>query len=344
LIPIEAFLLASKQGVVMDLKKTMARDEVGECDGSHAILRGAALYDESLQLSGGRRIDANSFFRRNELCVALYESPPFDLHVAAVDVPRLTINLADAPVAGAMASDRSQEYAARRYSLFFTPSRCDAHWVKSKCSRHLNIYFHDGLIDEFAREQGAMRLDRPVLNMHMRRIKPWIDALELTVNQSGPHAYDASVALAHLIVAELARTPNRGDHGLNPRTLSKVREYTSAHLSEAIHVSDLAALAGMSIGRFALSFRASTGLTPHRYILQERIEAVGRLLSEQQYTLADVALRCGFSSQQHMASVMKKIAGVTPSGVRRLNTAANAATVVVESQPSRVLVLGPDGL
>lgn len=344
MIPIEALLLASKQGVVMDLKKTMARDEVGECDGSHAILRSAALYDESLQLSGGRRIDANSFFRRNELCVALYESPPFDLHVAAVDVPRLTINLVDAPVVGAMASDRSQKYAARRYSLFFTPSRCDAHWVKSKCSRHLNIYFRDGLVDEFARERGAMRLDRPVLNMQMHRIKPWIDALELTVNQSGPHAYDASVALAHLIVAELARTPNRGDHGLNPRTLSKVREYTSAHLSEAIHVSDLAALAGMSIGRFALSFRASTGLTPHRYILQERIEAVGRLLSEQQYTLADVALRCGFSSQQHMASVMKKIAGVTPSDVRRLNTAANAATVVVESQLSRVLVLGPDGL
>jgi AraC-like DNA-binding protein len=312
--------LANKQGVVMDLNETAAHHDVGECGGSHAILRSAAVYDESLQLSGGRRIDANSFFRRNELCVALYESPPFDLQVAAVDVPRLTINLADAPVAGAMASDRSQEYAARRYSLFFTPSRCDAHWVKSKRSRHLNIYFRRGLTDEFACEQGAMRLDRPVLNMHMHRIKPWIDALELTVNQSGPYADDASVALAHLIVAELARTPNRGAQRLKARTLIKVREYTSAHLSEGIHVSDLAVLAGMSIGRFALSFRASTGLTPHRYILQERIEAVGRLLSEHRYSLADVAFRCGFSSHQHMATVMRKLAGVTPSDVRRLNT------------------------
>jgi AraC family transcriptional regulator len=304
----------------MDLHETVARNEVGDCDGSHAIMRSAAIYDESLQLSGGRRIDASSFFRRNELCVALYESPPFDLQIAAIDVPRLTINLVDAPVAGAIASDRSQEYAARRYSLFFTPSYCDAHWVKSKCSRHLNIYFRDGLADEFTREQGAMQLDRPVLNMHMRRIKPWIDALELTVNQSGPHAHDASVALAYLIVAELARTPNRADQRLKPRTLSKVREYVLAHLSEGIHVSDLAALAGMSIGRFSLSFRASTGLTPHRYILQKRVEAVGRLLSEQRYSLSEVALLCGFSSHQHMATVMRKHAGVTPSNVRRLNT------------------------
>ena len=55
-------------------------------------------------------------------------------------------------------------------------------------------------------------------------------------------------------------------------------------------------------------------------LFQERLEAVGRLLSEHQYSLADVALRCGFSSQQHMATVMKKFAGVTPSDARRLNT------------------------
>lgn len=328
----------------MDLNKATARHEVREGDGSHAILRSAAIYDESLQLLGGRRIDTFSCFRRNDLYVALYESPPFNLQIAAVDVPRLTINLVDAPVAGAIASDRSQEYAARRYSLFFTPSRCDARWIKSKCSRHLNIYFRDGLVHEFSRELGAMRLDRPVLNMHMHRLKPWIDALELSVNRSGPHAYDASVALAHLIIAELARTPNRGDQKLKPRALSKVREYTSAHLSEGIHVSDLAALAGMSVGRFALSFRASTGLTPHRYILQVRIEAARRLLSEHRYSLADVALRCGFSSQQHMATVMKKIASMTPSDVRHLNTAAGAATAVVECRPSQVAVLGRDPL
>jgi AraC-like DNA-binding protein len=301
----------------MDRNSDMANHEAGECDAADAILRSAAVYDESLGLSGGRRVDATSRFRKNELHVALYESPPFDLKIAAVDVPRLTINLVDAPVFGAMASDRSQEYAARRYSLFFTPSRCDAHWAKSKSSRHLNIYLRDDLLHELGRESGTVRFDRPVLDMHMRCLKPWIDALELTVRHCEPHAYDASVGLAHLIISELARTPNRGDPRLGSRTLTKVREYTAAHLSEGIQVSDLAALAGMSVGRFTASFRASTGLTPHRYIMQERIEAARCLLQERQYSLAEVAILCGFSSQQHMATAIRKLTGVTPSHLRR---------------------------
>ena len=303
--------------MAMDRNRDMANPEAGEYDAMYAILRSAAIYDESLRLSGGRRVDATSCFRKNELYVALYESPPFDLKIAAVDVPRLTINLVDAPVVGAMASDRSQEYAARRYSMFFTPSHCDAHWVKSKYSRHLNIYLRDDLLDELARESGAIRFDRPVLDMHMRRLKPWIDALELTVTHCEPYAYDASVGLAHLIIAELARTPNRGDQRLKSRTLTKVLEYTAAHLPEGIQVSDLAALAGMSIGRFTASFRASTGLTPHRYIMQQRIEAVRCLLRERQHSLAEVAVRCGFSSQQHMATAIRKLTGVTPSHLRR---------------------------
>ena len=303
----------------MATDRKIASHDVGACDGTHAILRSAAIYDGSLQHTGGRRVDATSFFRSRELHVALYESPPFDLRIAAVDVPRLSINLVDAAVAGGIASDRSREYAGRRYSLFFTPAHSDAHWIKSKCSRHLNIYFRDGLLDELAGDKGAMLCrDRPLLDVHMRRLKPWIDALELTIKQAGPYADNASLGLAHLIVAELARTPNSRALTLRPSALARVRDYVCANLAESIHVSDLAALAGMSVGRFALSFRASTGFTPHRYILRERIEAVRRLLSERRYSLAEVAVECGFSSQQHMATVMRKLAGVTPSEVRCL--------------------------
>lgn len=291
----------------------------GVCDGTRAILRSAAFYDGSLQHAGGRRIDATPSVRSSDLYVALYESPPFDLKISAVDVPRLSINLVDAPVVGCIASDLSREYAGRRYSLFFTPAHSDAHWIKSRCSRHLNIYFRHGLLDELAGGQGALLCrDRPLLDGHLRRLKPWIDALALTITQVGPYADDASLGLAYLIVAELTRTPNRGTLRLRPSALDKVQNYVCANLPDRIHVSDLAAVAGMSVGRFALSFRASTGFTPHRYILRARIQAVRRLLSERRYSLAEVAVACGFSSQQHMTTVMRKLAGVTPSEVRCL--------------------------
>jgi AraC family transcriptional regulator len=104
---------------------------------------------------------------------------------------------------------------------------------------------------------------------------------------------------------------------LKVRALEKVREYVAARLPEGILVADLAAVAGMSIGRFTSSFRASTGLTPYRYIMQERIEAARCLLRERQHSLADVAVRCGFSSQQHMATAIRKLTGITPSHLRR---------------------------
>ena len=287
--------------------------------GAHPTLHSAAtaIYDGALQHTGGRRLDATSHFGSREVYVALYESPPYDLKIAAVGVPRLSINLVDAAVVGCIASDRSREYPGRRYSLFFTPAHSDAHWIKSKYSRHLNIYLRDGVLDEFADDHGAMLCrDRPLLDVHITHIKPWIDALELSIRQGGPFADNASLGLAHLIVAELARSSSRCTPTLRPSVLADVQDYVRAHLGERIYVSDLAALAGMPPGRFGLSFRASVGCTPHRYILQERVEAARRLLTQRRYSLAEVAVECGFSSQQHMATVMRKFVGMTPSAIR----------------------------
>jgi len=284
---------------------------------SHPTLRGAALYGGALGCFGGRRVEATSMVRSQELYVALYRSPPYDLSVAPIEIPRLSINLVDAPVFGSLASGRSRSYGGRRYSLFFTPSNVDARWTKQEPSQHLNIYFHDGLLDELGDTPGAsLGRDRPLLDAHVRRIKPWIDALELSIVQSGPFADDASLGLAHLIVAELARTPTRRVPALRPMALARVRDYVCANLGETIRVSDLAALTGMSVGRFALCFRASTGCTPHHFILRHRIEATIRMLRDSAVPMADVAIACGFSSQQHMTTTMRQHVGITPLRVR----------------------------
>jgi len=280
-------------------------------------LNGAAVYDGALGRFGGRLVDATSIARSQELYVALYQSPPYDLSVAPIAIPRLSINLDNAPVFGSLASGRSGSYGGRRYSLFFTPSKADARWAKQQPSRHLNIYFHDNLLGELADGPGALLgRDRPLLDVHVRRIKPWIDALELSIVQSGSFADDASLGLAQLIIAELARTPTRPVPALRPMALTRVREYVCANLGETIRVSDLAALTGMSMGRFALCFRASMGCTPHRFILRQRIEAAMRMLRDSAVPMAEVAIACGFSSQQHMTTTMRQHMGITPLKVR----------------------------
>jgi AraC family transcriptional regulator len=276
-----------------------------------------AAYDGALARFGGHQIKISSAVNSSELSVALYESPSYKLKVAPMDIARLSINLASIPVFGRIASARGRNYKGRRYSLFYTPAGADAHWSKASNSRHLNIYFTEGLIEELADGHAALlRHDHPLFDVHVRRIKPWVDALELSIGEPGPFADDTSLGLANLILAELACVPGRSAPTLKTMALTRVRDYVTEHLGETIRVADLAALSDLSVGRFALCFRASTGMSPHRFVLSRRVEAAMGLLRDSPMPMAEVAIACGFSSQQHMATMMRRLARVVPSSVR----------------------------
>jgi len=278
----------------------------------------SAAYDGALEHFGGCRMEARSSAGNPELLVAQYESPPYDLQVAPMDIARLSINLATVPVSGGIASSRNGAYHGRRYSLFYTPPGSDAHWSKARPSRHFNIYFSQTLLEELADGCAPARLrgDCPMLDAHVRLINPLIDALELALGRRDPFSNDTSLGLAHLIVASLVRIPGRRAPALNAAALAQVRDYVMAHLGETIRVADLAALANLSVARFALYFQASTGVSPHQFVLNQRVQAAMGLLRDSPLPMAEVAVVCGFSSQQHMATVMRRLAGVAPSSVR----------------------------
>lgn len=285
---------------------------------NHRTPVSTATYDSVFERFGGQRVEATSSARSNQVLVSLYESPPYDLEVAPMDFARLSINLASVPVFGAIASSRSRNYNGRRYSLFYTPAGSDAHWSKARHSRHFNIYFREDLIEELADGRTAqLSPDRPLLDVHVRGIKPWIDALELSIGEPGPFAAEASLVLAHLIVAKLTCVPELRTPTLKAAALGRVRDYVAEHLGETIRVAELAALTDMSVGRFALCFQASTGVSPSRFVRSRRVEAAMGLLRDSPMPMAEVAVACGFSSQQHMATMMRRLVGAVPSSVRR---------------------------
>jgi AraC family transcriptional regulator len=285
--------------------------------GNHATRLSSAEYDSALARVGGCRMEAKPSIPSSELVVALYESPQYDLTVAPMDTARLSINLTSVPVFGAIASARSRSYSGRRYSIFYAPTGSDAHWSKPRPSQHLNIYFRIALIEELADGPTALlKDDRPLFDVHVHRIRPWIDALELSLGERGASADDASLGLAHLIVASIARLPGRPTPTLSAAELVRVRDYIAAYLGEPIRIADLAVLTDLSVGRFAQRFLASTGVPPHRFILNRRVEAAMDLLRKGPLPMAEVAAACGFCSQQHMATVMRRLIGVAPSSVR----------------------------
>jgi AraC family transcriptional regulator len=55
----------------------------------------------------------------------------------------------------------------------------------------------------------------------------------------------------------------------------------------------------MSPHYFAELFRRSVGISPHRYVLTQRIERAKQLLRDQAQSILDAALLTGFEDQSH---------------------------------------------
>lgn len=80
-------------------------------------------------------------------------------------------------------------------------------------------------------------------------------------------------------------------------------------------INDLAQLAGMSRYQMIRAFRAATGLTPHAWQLNQRINEAREQLQAGE-DLAEVAYRLGFADQSHFQRTFKAYAGVTPGRYR----------------------------
>jgi AraC family transcriptional regulator len=103
----------------------------------------------------------------------------------------------------------------------------------------------------------------------------------------------------------------------SPRRLSRVRELIDSRLHEAITLQELAKEGGYSRSHFLRMFQAATGVTPHRYVLNRRLERAQHLLNHPDLSIAEIAHLCGFSSQAHLTIAFKKVIGLPPGEYRR---------------------------
>ena len=99
---------------------------------------------------------------------------------------------------------------------------------------------------------------------------------------------------------------------LSGRRLQRALGFIGLHLSESIRLDDVAAAAGLSAFHFARLFKNTTGLTPHRYLMNARVEKAKELLRERNKSLTEIATECGFFDQSHMGKVFQRIVGMSP--------------------------------
>jgi AraC family transcriptional regulator len=164
---------------------------------------------------------------------------------------------------------------------------------------------------------------RPIIAVH----DPLLAQLQRSLARTFKIGTGASLyadALAHALGAHLVehysdRSPPRqarAPNALDRRQLEQVFDFIESKLHQALTVTELAAVAGVSPTHFTRLFRQQTGEPPHRYVRKRRLDEAERLIVGTQMPLAAIAVAVGFSDQSHLNRVMRAQRGATPGQLR----------------------------
>jgi AraC family transcriptional regulator len=88
-------------------------------------------------------------------------------------------------------------------------------------------------------------------------------------------------------------------------------------MGDDLSLDEMAQSIGLSTAHFARMFRKSTGETPYQFVLRQRVERATAMLRAPDARVLDVAVACGFKTQQHFAQVFRDVCGVSPTRYRQ---------------------------
>lgn len=119
-----------------------------------------------------------------------------------------------------------------------------------------------------------------------------------------------------LLFQRHAHIPEAPSPGREPRAVALAKELLGSRIAEPPSLEQLAAAVNLSPFHFARVFRHATGLPPHAWLKQRRLEQARVLLKEGCAPLG-VALQLGFADQSHLTRQFKQAYGVGPGEYRR---------------------------
>ena len=198
-------------------------------------------------------------------------------------------------------------------------------WVRADERPHiLSLTISDHAL-RAARDEGSADTE---LRGVPRLADPRVGALVAAVNaeraagfpsgrlflDSVEQALAAALVDGHAVRPRSSRS-HRG--GLGPARLRTINELVNAKMEGELTLAELAQSVELSPAHFSRMFRKSTGETPHEFVLRQRIERAKRLLRGAQARVLDVAVACGFKTQQHFARVFRQSYGASPTDYRR---------------------------
>lgn len=194
---------------------------------------------------------------------------------------------------------------------------------------YLSFYLTRDALDSVADDAGSPRIgdlrhrpgvgfSDPVARHLLLSLKPALAAGPTeTSDLYADHVAQAFVSHMASAYGDM-RSPRHSRGGLAPWQERRAKELLDARLDGAVSLVDLASTCDLSIRHFARAFRQSTGQSPHRWLVERRLDRARGLLELSARSLSDIAAACGFANQSHFTRAFTRAMGMSPGAWRRL--------------------------
>ena len=276
-----------------------------------------------------RGIVAQKIAHQGSFVVSHHFEPDTQVEVAATDRHWLCYLLSDCNLRQiTRIGNREYTGKTKRGDIWLKPDSHNGFWSYEDSDECLLFAIAPSFLRQIATENDFANADSleilPVLNKHDSQLHnlAMLFQQEIARTQSGSQMYIESLSnmLAIHLLRNYCTSRVKAEYkagGLPAHKLKQVTDYINTYLADDISLAELASHVKLSQSHFSHLFRQSTGKSPYKFLIQQRIERAQELLLKQDMAIADVAISVGFYDQSHLSRHMKKLLGVSPRQLRQ---------------------------
>ena len=179
--------------------------------------------------------------------------------------------------------------------------------------------------DEYQRENGGRRIDgfryeqgsQDLVLYHLAQaILPALHEPAAANQLFIDHVLLAMCAHSIARYGRIAPVSGKFTTTLTPLQERLAKELIASNLGNDLSVERIAQECSLSRSHFSRAFKQATGVAPHTWLLQMRVEKAKELLLAPGMSLVNIAQACGFADQPHLTRVFTRLVGTTPSAWR----------------------------